>query len=678
MTKYEEAKELGYTDEQIRTHLKEKYDESIEAGYEESEIEEASGVPSGFFSSVKAEDLTTQTEETTDSVPIVTTDENKQHMDNSIARLEEMKLKHPDLVSIYDAGIIRAKEDYQAREDKKIKDELTRTQNKKTLEEMRAAPDATDRTVDTAEGMGRGAGRMFLGLGKVGQDALGALTDEEYSQFDTWIAKNEKAIKDKGLEGSALVGEVLSNIIPVARLKALGWIITTEGIVAASSELGKGSTYKEAGERGATAAALTGATGAIVNKFFPDIPIDKVDTDFKKSIMKLDADDQKRINEVLNYTDTKDIKLLDAEARTAIVNDVFAGKKSASEIAKGVKLNLARQKKVAKGRVDQAYAKADKEARLLTVDESIKFKHQPKTKDEAKTVKDIKQYLKPKWNKTAEDLERTISSLKNKQNSATGVDRKIYGDAIKAAQSKQDDIGGAGIYAGARKLSKDFNTEYTGIIKKGEEATAGATAARVIDKDFSEDIGAMLIGRDIDPNRIGVAVKSMTTKQKDAVIHDLLTKKITDEAIDSADGAKQILTNYKTMDKKGLQKLLGKSKALQLDTKMKALNEVELAIKSAKGQDLSIADDILALGTAGATAKLSPYLAARTTIYATKGILSKIGKSKHAELVQRVKTVKNNRLRQSLTRALGSIATAETPEETRESNKKRFQEARNK
>lgn len=693
MTKYEEAKELGYTDEQIRAHLKEKYDESIEAGYEESEIEEASGVPSGFFSSVEAEDTTIETEDTTDSVPVVTTDEYKQHMDNSIARLEEMKLKYPDLVSVYDAGIIKAKEDYQAKEDKKIKDELTRVQNKKTLKEMREAPDALDRTADAAKGMSRGAGRMFLGLGKAGQDTLSALTDEEYSQFDTWIAENEKTIKDKGLEGSALVGEVLSNILPVARLRGLGWMISAEGVVAASSELGKGSTYEEAGKRGATAAALTGATGAIVNKFFPDVSIDKVDTAFKKSIMKLDADDQKRINEVLDYIDTKEVKMLDVDARTAIVNDVFAGKKSTSDIAKGVKLNLNRQKKVAKGRVKQAYEEANIKAEKIPTrtkkesflglqrkaddtDAVIDFKYKPK-KDEVDIVNDIKDRFSYKHNKTAKDLERTISDLKAKQRVATGSDINVYTEAIKAAEEKSAQIGSDEIYKGARKLYKEYNINYTGAIKEGaEDITAGAATARVIDKDFSDNIGEMLIGRDVNLNKIGVAVGKMSTKQKNAVVHDLLTKKITDEVIDSADGAKQILSNYKTMDKKGLQKLLGKTEAKSLEVKMKALNEVELAIKSAKGQEINIADDVLALGTAGATAKLSPYLAARTTVYATKGILTKLGKNKQAKLVERVKTIKNNRLRRALNQALGSITTAKTPEETRAENKKRFKEAR--
>jgi hypothetical protein len=587
------------------------------------------------------------------------------HLDASIARIEKLRTQHPDNTEYYDIAIIKAKEDYQAKKDKAVKDEIERERNKKTLKEMKEAPSPIDRTLEAGEGMGRGAGRMLLGLGKVGQDIASSLSDEEYSQFDTWIAENEKAIKDKKLEGSALVGEVLANILPVARLKAISTIAGGEFIMASLSELGKGKDYKEAGKTGAIAGVTAGVSGAIINRLFPNVPIDEIDTAFKKSISKLDIDDQKKINSILDHLDEQGITKMDTEARDNILSSVFSGKKSSTEVSADVVRRLKAQAKVAKQKVTNAYSEAKEVASSIEVDTPVKFEYRPRGKDEVKTVKNIKAFLSPKYNKTVADLEDTLSSLKANQRAAIGSDKKIYGEAIKSVQDKQDALGGVGIYKKARKLSKDFNTEYTGVIKEGEEATAGATVSKVLEKKYTEEAGEMLVDRKINLNQIGAAAKKMKPSQKQQIVQDILIKDLAEDAINSPERVRKVLSNYATMDKKGLVKLLGKSEAKKLDIQMNSLNEIELAIKGAKGHELSVTDDVLALAAAGATVKLSPYLAARTSMYATKNIISKITKSGgRAKLIARINKVEDRRLRATLMRSFGlAMSSINTNEE---------------
>lgn len=514
--------------------------------------------------------------------------------------------------------------------------------------------DAIDRTLDTTEGMARGSGRMFLGLGKLGQDAVNNLSDSEYKAFDVWIKENEDVIKDKGLEGSAMVGEVLANILPVARLKSLGYIATSEGVMTGLSSLGKGEEYSDAGTKAVVSGATSAVAGKIINRLFPNLPSKEIDTNLKKNISKLDADDQKRINGVLDVLDSKGIKNMDNTAREAILSDIITTNKTSAEISDTITRRLSAQAKVAKKKVANKYSEANEIASKIPVDKKIEFTYKPKGKSEAKTYTEAKEYLKPKYNKTVEELESTISELGTKIRGSQGTDKYIYTQAKKSAQDMQDSLGGKDIYKEARNLSKQYNTEYSGVIKEGQEATAGATTARAINKDFSEEIGTMLVGKDIDPNKIGVAVKGLKEKQKQMIVEDVLSKNLPDKFDYTPENVNTLLSNYKSMNKKGISKLIGEQGRVALDKQMKALQDVELAIKSAKGSEIGIADDVLALAGAGATAKLSPYLALRSSMYASKNIIKKmISKKERNELIARTRKIENNKLRATLMRAIG-------------------------
>jgi hypothetical protein len=175
----------------------------------------------------------------------------------------------------------------------------------------------------------------------------------------------------------------------------------------------------------------------------------------------------------------------------------------------------------------------------------------------------------------------------------------------------------------------------------------------------------MLVDRKINLNQIGAAAKKMKPSQKQQIVQDILIKDLAEDAINSPERVRKVLSNYATMDKKGLVKLLGKSEAKKLDIQMNSLNEIELAIKGAKGHELSVTDDVLALAAAGATVKLSPYLAARTSMYATKNIISKITKSGgRAKLIARINKVEDRRLRATLMRSFGlAMSSINTNEE---------------
>ena len=119
------------------------------------------------------------------------------------------------------------------------------------------------------EGMGRGAGRLPLGVAKLSGDALSYFGNEEYAtKAQQWIKDNEKYITDNGLEGDALFGEIASSIaLPSSFVKAgLAKLSGIVGAETAVTSLGSGDSYSEAAVKGVAGATLTGVGGAVVGK----------------------------------------------------------------------------------------------------------------------------------------------------------------------------------------------------------------------------------------------------------------------------------------------------------------------------------------------------------------------------------------------------------------------------
>ena len=133
-----------------------------------------------------------------------------------------------------------------------------------------AVKDENQALSNIAEGATRGTARPALGIAYLGEGIYNKLSDSNSTVVDKWIQNNEEAIKQKGLEGPALAGEIASNILLTAlpggteasALKA-GAI---EGTVAGISSKGANRNDLDTALAVLTAGGGTMALQAVFNK----------------------------------------------------------------------------------------------------------------------------------------------------------------------------------------------------------------------------------------------------------------------------------------------------------------------------------------------------------------------------------------------------------------------------
>lgn len=508
-------------------------------------------------------------------------------------------------------------------------------------------------------------------LKKIG-NAIGGTAEDVWN----WIARDDVSFYDKQRElnkieqealdvtldpqGKAILkpsetAGVVASLIPIT--KPAETLAAIEGGLAYAEEFEETGDIGESVKAAGVATGLTLAGGKLAEKFFP--AGGKAKTDLAKQIDTLGADDKIALNKVLDNLDANDIKRMDENARDKLINEVMAGKKSTEEIASDTTTTLTKQKGKAQEAVNAAYEEANKIARdtepVSTQQAFIDaIKTSRGTKPEKDAIKQIKVLLKGK-NLNAEDMEIVLRDLKSLQRGSTAGGKNVYGKAIESVQAMQDEIGGTEIYKKARELSKEFNIDYTGAIK-GKGGKAGKQVADVLDNEYSYNIGEKLVGKNIDPNKIGKAVEGLSDTNKMQVVQDLLSRNVAD--ITTPDGVSQLIKNYNKIDPKGMEVLIGKKQADKLRLNMDSIATVEASIKTANKTDAAIGQELLDIATAASMVQLSPFLAAKSTSHAIKKIVTKKTLAKQrTQLVARIKDIEDKSLKRNLMKAVTVLMT---------------------
>lgn len=521
------------------------------------------------------------------------------------------------------------------------------------------------------------AAELGLNLYKKANNALGGTLENAwnmiggdidlYDQLRTATKEEgEQLNKEIDPEGKLLVSptesmSILASLIPIGKTKE--FFAGIEGALAYTEEFQETGEIFESVNEAAKSASIALVGGRIAEKFFGG---GKVPSDFAEDIKKLGVDDRNALNNVLDTLDANDIKMLDVNGRNKLMSNILEGKMDTNELALNVGAMLQKQKTVADDVVQASYKEADKignkteptstaQVLLDTIGKSKGTTHEKKALKEIKILLGKEKGSKLQKQLNAADMESALSDLKGLQRLAKGKGKYIYGEAIKDLQKMQDKLVDPSLYKESRKLSADFHRNYTGMID-GVGAEAGAKVGKVLDNKSRYNIGRKLLGKDIDPENISVAVEGLSSTNKMNIVQDLLSRGVQDAY--SPKGVKQLVSNWnKITDKTGMEVLIGKDAVAKMGKEIDALATIESAILTANKADTQITREILDIATAASMVSLSPFLAARSTGHGIKAIAIKKGWIEHKSiLTSRIRQIKDAPLREKLTKVVSALS----------------------
>jgi len=131
-----------------------------------------------------------------------------------------------------------------------------------------AVADVSELTAMGEAGLARGAIRPVLGVAYLGEGVYNKLTNEQSKITDDWIKENEAIIKDKGLEGPALVGEIASNILlsGISAGSSAAGVAVREASIAGASSIGADRDSLDTGIAMMLGGGIGGGVQAVLNK----------------------------------------------------------------------------------------------------------------------------------------------------------------------------------------------------------------------------------------------------------------------------------------------------------------------------------------------------------------------------------------------------------------------------
>lgn len=416
--------------------------------------------------------------------------------------------------------------------------------------------------------------------------------------------------------------------------------------------------YSRTGDtKEAAIAGITSLVGTkIINELF-NVGTKEVATKFGKEIETLPVDEQANINKAFDALDDLGIENLDKETREKIVRKLDLTKPT-EEIADSVKKELKDISTKEYDKVKMAYSKADEiainsERKKLSIPEIRKMLNEKNILMDKKQNKALKEVFDlVDKNANGFEMEAVLQKLKEKNRAVkakTGSNDSVLNTAISYVQAKQDDVLGD-TYNEARKLSKEYNTKFKGIIE-GEGSDLGERITEATTKEIRFNIGSRLLGDKIDPE-LAKDIKNLnlSTEAKGNLVKDILTTGMDKDDIASKESVNAIITNWNKSDKNGLKQLLG-NKYKTVEKEIKALEVVQNTLDTAPVKE-SIKKNIINFMANASMVKISPVYAGKGIIYEGRNIATKIAFNKQRNVVrQRIKEISDSKVRDKVARA---------------------------
>ena len=583
------------------------------------------------------------------------------------ANIDELGLDEQQknlILDRYDLAMVKI-QDNKLEKMRKEEDYLAKKGTKYTPSET-----ALDRTKEVASriniGMGEAQGNLRINvLAKMAEKLGWKDTQKELiSKGTIQLAEAErldKEYKDKFGQDSYNIAQSIGEFVPD--------VATTMYMGARNvpSALGEGfNTYARTGDTTAAAgaAATTFLGGKLMDKIM-EVGVKKVKTAFGNEIDQLPHEEKINTNKALDALDKLGIDKLDVASREKLLSKMDLTKPT-EEITDTVKKELVTLKDDAYNKVNDAYNKANEIALAsdktrinskdikdkLLADNIVTDTNVSKALKEVNTTfsniaKDVKSF-----DMNAFNLEGILSSLKSQQGSADGRGKRVFSEAIDYITNKQKELVGD-IYSEPRELSKQFNTQFKGIIE-GEGSDLGKKVEDITAKDVRFHLGQKILGKEVNPETAKDLVNLNLSKEaKHDLVKDVITKGLDTAELASKDNVNKIITNWNTANVSGLKQLLGDNYK-DMNNQMKALELIQNTIDVAPEKE-SIKRNVINFITNASLTKISPVYATKGMIYEGRQIATKIAfREQQATIRERIKEIPDIKTRDKLMRSFNN------------------------
>ena len=584
-------------------------------------------------------------------------------LNTNIAQIEEARIKYPHMSETYDLAISNAKVGAQRKKDNLVKEKISRIENERKLQEIEARPNAMDRTKESATGIGLGMLKLPVGILRGGEaltDYAG-LTDEETTLWKDNGAKIQSIIEEKGLEGEALLGELIAS---GGALGAVAKKVASAGLLKLSAMAGAEAGTITAGEgKGAydiaknTAIGAFGALalGGIVKgaaKIYSMSKSGKA-TDMDALLEKMSPDERRATEEVLDILDESGIEKMDEKARDTLLDNIDFSK-SSDEVSMALKKEIDSARETSKSAYNKLYAEADEiGAGSEPIDASsivdyIKGRDiKQYTSDENKLMNAILTKVNKAEGRNASEVEVIIRDIFDIKSSPTPSEKRIIEDVrdkLKAQQAKALGEKNSGIYDEARDSWKEHQKQFTGRID-GEEGI-GAKIGKIEKIEQVSDIPKDILTLSLDSKAVnGLNKLNLTPEVKVDIVKDFISRGIEKDRLNTPDGIKSIISNINKINPETLGKFIGDKKAKRLLADMRALATVQDIINKSGNIENKLMDDLSRFVVSAGLLKVSPVYGTKGMVESAKRIFKDADVLPKNILIKRAKTIKDNKTR---------------------------------
>ena len=584
-------------------------------------------------------------------------------LNTNIAQIEEARIKYPHMSETYDLAISNAKVGAQRKKDNLVKEKISRIENERKLQEIEARPNAMDRTKESATGIGLGMLKLPVGILRGGEaltDYAG-LTDEETTLWKDNGAKIQSIIEEKGLEGEALLGELIAS---GGALGAVAKKVASAGLLKLSAMAGAEAGTITAGEgKGAydiaknTAIGAFGALalGGIVKgaaKIYSMSKSGKA-TDMDALLEKMSPDERRATEEVLDILDESGIEKMDEKARDTLLDNIDFSK-SSDEVSMALKKEIDSARETSKSAYNKLYAEADEiGAGSEPIDASsivdyIKGRDiKQYTSDENKLMNAILTKVNKAEGRNASEVEVIIRDIFDIKSSPTPSEKRIIEDVrdkLKAQQAKALGEKNSGVYDEARDSWKEHQKQFTGRID-GEEGI-GAKIGKIEKIEQVSDIPKDILTLSLDSKAVnGLNKLNLTPEVKVDIVKDFISRGIEKDRLNTPDGIKSIISNINKINPETLGKFIGDKKAKRLLADMRALATVQDIINKSGNIENKLMDDLSRFVVSAGLLKVSPVYGTKGMVESAKRIFKDADVLPKNILIKRAKTIKDNKTR---------------------------------
>lgn len=656
MTKFEQAIEAGYTEEEIRDRILErdsdKIAEAVEAGYTEEEIfskyEESLGLPKHLIlgaSDTSAEEVTepekTKEDLISDEFELKRSQINKAK--ETILSLNTLSDDDKERrVAQYDLMLNNIEQDkldsiakYQ-----KEKAQIDKTKRDMELKDETGVIERFDIGLGEFQGQFRvntvaPIAEWFEDKGIVDKGTAEEIKTEGTAQIEK---SREVASKFKELYGEDAwnIAQEAGNLTPnvIASIAAGARSVAQAGFEGVTETMRTGSVVE-----GGKAAAIAFLGGKLADTLF-SVGAKQVKTTFGKEIDAMPLDKKRAIDNTLDILEENNIDVLDENTRRKILEKIDFGADTAT-ISKQVVDELSTLKDTSYKIAKEAYDKADEIAKTsgklqISNSEFITELTEKNIKLGEKTLgarKKIAKIFADEGN--AFDIEVKIQDLGDMYSKAKGTSRKVYKEAIDYAKKKQSELVGD-TYQEARDLYSKHMKEFEG----------GSKVGRRISKVLSEkdqtayNVASELMGKKATPKTAKqLSDLGLTQDVKTKMAKDIITEGLDIEKLDTAEATKKIISKFRGSNQDGLKVLLGKKEYTSMTREIEALDTINKLL-SEQDIDNKVGQDVVEFISDAFMVKISPVYAAKGMIYKGKKIASKVLFRKEAGKIQsRIKSI---------------------------------------